>query len=95
MRAICNKGCLKTFTVEVQEIKSEGSIVETYFECTECGHHYTMHVKDDEVRTLQSHIEYLQRKPKKTQADNQDVLRMQKEVNERMKQLKEELVGNG
>lgn len=70
-------------------------IDEKYFTYPHCQHRYTLFFTDPEVRQLQELIQFNQEKPKQSQADNQDVLSMQREINARMKILKEKMVLHG
>ncbi|MGN7309905.1 hypothetical protein ACTHQ4_02295 [Alkalicoccobacillus gibsonii] len=95
MQAVCNKGCYKTFHVKFMTDQHDEGIEETYFTCPHCQHRYTSFFTDPEVRRLQELIQFIQDKPKRSQADNQDVLSMQREINARMKILKETMVLHG
>ena len=78
----CNNFMEVNFTVQ-----KHGQLEETYFTCVHCGTHTTCFVTDNTVRDMQKDMRVL------TSAD--DRLSLQAEINERMAQLKVELIERG
>lgn len=68
-------------------VKKHGQLDETYFTCDHCDAHTTCFVTDNTVRDMQKDMRVL------TSAD--DRLSLQAEINERMAQLKVELIERG
>lgn len=82
MESTCDK-CGKAFNVSFKEKHHPGKVVETYFRCTHCKHHYTCFVKDDDVRKMQQEIKTI---------DSPFIrLGLQRKINTKMKQLKESI----
>lgn len=70
------------------------SIQETYFNCQECNKKYTCFVTDNKVRDLQKKLAQLRALPPSKYPVEEEVLRSQEEVNQRMYKLKSDLINN-
>ena len=82
IEATCDK-CDKVFNVKFKEKKHPKKVIETYFRCTHCKHHYTCFVTDEKVRQMQKDI--------KTEGSPFIRSAKQREINSRMKKLKERI----
>lgn len=85
--AICNE-CGKITDVQFKEKRHPNKIQETYFKCEHCFYHYTSFVTDAWVRKMH-------RKAKQLRINRQPVAELQEEINNRMSQLKYNLVNFG
>lgn len=87
LTAPCNH-CNETTPITFKMRPHPNGIEETYFDCANCGHHYTCFVTDYKVRAQQ-------RRKVKMLRDGRidDSLIVQKGINERMGVLKHELTG--
>lgn len=82
IKGLCDQ-CGKSFNVKFKEKHHPKKVIETYFKCTHCKHHYTCFVTDEEVRQMQQDIKTIE-SPFKRSA-------MQQDINNRMNKLKERL----
>jgi hypothetical protein len=88
--ALCDQ-CDKITDVEFKKDKHPNGIEETYFKCEHCYYRYTSFVTDSWVRKKQRALKTLPR-----HTDNTQVLDdRQLEINQRMSQLKYNLINYG
>ena len=83
--ALCDN-CHKITDISYKQTKHPNDIRETYFKCEHCYHHYTAFVTDTKVRKMQR---------KKNSLDWDKRLEIQKQINQRMSQLKYNLINFG
>jgi DNA repair ATPase RecN len=92
LTATCDN-CDKITKVVFKKRYLPKSVQETYFNCQECNQHFTCFVTDKKVRDLQKKIARLKKLPyNKYPVD--EVLQLQEEINNRMSNLKSDLMGN-
>lgn len=84
--ALCDQ-CGKITDVEFKEQRHPNDIHETYFKCEHCYYHYTSFVTDKWVRKMQRKKDTLTTKDKR--------LEIQEQINNRMSQLKYNLINFG
>ena len=75
--------------VEYKEKKHPNTLIEVYFTCNVCDHHYTCFVTDKKVRNMhkQARMLRMQRKQKELDA-------LQEKINKRMAMLKQRVMSN-
>lgn len=85
LTAICDN-CHKITDVDYKHTKHPNDIRELYFKCEHCYHRYTAFVTDSKVRKMQ------RKKPSLTWGKR---LEIQNNINQRMSQLKHNLINYG
>lgn len=85
MKAKCDR-CGGETDIRFIEANRPRGLKETYFRCNECNAHYTCFVTDKKVRRLQKEVD-------KLRGNGVNVEIMQKEINDRMTELKKEIEG--
>ncbi|RHW37309.1 hypothetical protein D1B31_16210 [Neobacillus notoginsengisoli] len=83
MQGTCDH-CGKVFNVKMKTKHHPKKVIETYFKCPHCKHNYTCFATNPDIRKMQEDI-----KPIKN-----NIFRsaMQREINEKMKILKGEIM---
>lgn len=85
LTAMCDN-CHKITDVSFKHTKHPNDIQEIYFKCEHCYYHYTSYVTDKKVRKMQ-------RKKNSLAWDKR--LEIQEQINQRMSQLKNNLINFG
>jgi hypothetical protein len=89
----CNH-CENITIINYQTKKHKGGLIETYFKCVVCNHHYTCFVVDKKIKQMQMKAKNLRRVMQFK--DVKDELQsLQEKINARMDKLKQELVNSG
>ncbi|MDY7044048.1 hypothetical protein RVS70_07490 [Virgibacillus sp. M23] len=89
MIALCDK-CNRVTNIAYKTKQHPNSIKETYFKCDQCHYHFTCFVTDKRVRKLQQKRDELNGQHNAVKRQ-----RIQEDINNRMKQLKYNLVNYG
>jgi phage terminase large subunit GpA-like protein len=84
--ATCNH-CQNITTINYQTKKHKSGLIETYFKCMVCNHHYTCFVTDKKVREMQKKAKNLRMVSKFRDVTN-ELQSLQEKINERMERLK-------
>lgn len=89
MIALCDK-CNRVTDINYQVKKHPNDIQETYFKCDQCHYHFTCFVTDKKVRKMQGKRDTL-----KGVHNAEKRIDIQEDINNRMNQLKHNLVSYG
>lgn len=86
MKATCDN-CNQTTTTDFKRADHPRGIQETYFNCTQCNKRYTCFVTDKAVRAKQKEMRSLS-----GVANTDKRIKLQDEINQRMAELKQDLM---
>ncbi len=92
----CNH-CGDITNVSFKEKHHKNGIKETYFKCNQCQYHYTSFVTDKTVRKMQRKTARLRSNISNKSNTNasDELLELQKKINQRMSRLKDDLLNRG
>jgi len=79
--------CGMMTTVEFKEKKHKHTMIETFFNCVVCNHHYTCFVTDKKIRSMQKQAKILRLQRKQKELDA-----LQEKINKRMTMLKQKVL---
>ncbi|KRT88306.1 hypothetical protein AB447_207855 [Bacillus glycinifermentans] len=92
MKAICDS-CYNPFAATPQERAIRKGVIETFFSCPHCGHHYCAAVTNHQVRKLINELQTLRLSgppsDKEEPAKHKDkILRLKADIDDKMDDLK-------
>ena len=102
LKATCNIGCQKVFTVKYELELLHDGIVKTFFTCPECKEEYLCLYTDPEIRILQKAIRRIDKAPKMVTGEIAPIFRqaadkrhaeLRADITAKMRALKEKMEG--
>ncbi len=90
----CNE-CNEQFDIDVKTKKHPNEIIETYFTCSHCYHHYTSYVDNKRVRKLRRKLDSLLTDKQGAYLDKGKSIEIRAEIKQTVEQLTRNLESYG
>lgn len=90
----CNE-CNEHFDIDVKTKKHPNDIIETYFTCEHCYHHYTSYVDNKRVRKLRRKLDSMLTDKQGAYLDKDKSIGIRTEISQTVKELTDNMVSFG